>query len=128
MWDHALVILQRTKIGNYFVLNFNLYNCFLTEVLFICKFTGKFTAAGQIKTILQALKCLQNNIYIHKMRLGEDFVNVFSKPPNYGHRPLTVTRPWISKWPPLEVRLYFQNHFTYRTLYNVRRNVLFTIY
>ena len=60
--DYVLVILQRTKIGNYFVLNFNLYNCLLTEVLFIYKFTGIFTAAGQIQTILQALKCLQNNI------------------------------------------------------------------
>ena len=33
-----LVILQHTKVGNYFVLNLNLYNCLLTEVLFICKF------------------------------------------------------------------------------------------
>ena len=51
-----------TKIGNYFVLNLNLYKCHLTEVLFTCKFTDIFTAAGQIQTILQALKCLQSNI------------------------------------------------------------------
>ena len=37
---------------------------------------------------------------------SQTLVNVFGKPPNYWHFQLKATRPWISMWQLLEIRLY----------------------